>query len=169
MDAGCRVGGGGTPAGRLHGPAGQRRPPAAVSDALARFPGKVAMRVVNDRPPCLETPWRYFRHDLTPNEAFYVRWHLQAIPTAIDLKTWRLRVDGAVDRPLELSMDDLRRLGERRGGGRQPVLGQLPQPVRPEGRRGTVAERGDGQRPLGGGRARQGAAGGGSASETPCR
>jgi len=81
------------------------------NDALARFPGKVAMRVVNDRPPCLETPWTYFRSDLTPNEAFYVRWHLQAIPTAIDLKTWSLRIDGAVDRPLELSMDELRRLG----------------------------------------------------------
>jgi len=80
-------------------------------DTLARFPGKVAMRVVNDRPPCLETPWRYFQHDLTPNEAFYVRSHLQTVPAAIDLKAWRLRIDGSVDRPLELSMDDLRRLG----------------------------------------------------------
>ncbi len=84
---------------------------AGEGDTLARFPGKTAMRVVNDRPPCLETPWTYFRHDLTPNEAFYVRWHLQAIPMSIDLTTWRLRVDGAVDRSLELSMDDLRRLG----------------------------------------------------------
>ena len=114
------------------------------------------MRLINDRPTCLETPWRYFQHDLTPNEAFYVRWHLQTLPLAVDLKTWRLRVDGAVDRPLELSMDDLRRLGERRGRGRQPVLGQLPRPVRPEGPRGPVAERGDGQRALGGGRAGQG-------------
>ncbi|MGZ3433650.1 MAG: molybdopterin-dependent oxidoreductase, partial [Isosphaeraceae bacterium] len=89
----------------------QSESPAGGGDTLARFPGKAAMRVINDRPPCLETPWRYFRHDLTPNEAFYVRWHLQTIPTAIDLKTWRLRIDGAVDRPLELSMDDLRRLG----------------------------------------------------------
>ena len=90
----------------------QSESPAGGGDTLARFPGKAAMRVINDRPPCLETPWRYFRHDLTPNEAFYVRWHLQTIPTAIDLKTWRLRIDGAVDRPLELSMDDLRRLGD---------------------------------------------------------
>ena len=86
--------------------------PTVGGDTFARFPGKAAMRVINDRPPCLETPWRYFQHDLTPNEAFYVRWHLQAIPKAADLKTWRLRIDGAVDRPLELSMDDLRRLGE---------------------------------------------------------
>jgi len=46
------------------------------------FPGKAAMRLVNDRPPCLETPWRYFQNDLTPNEAFYVRWHLQALSPA---------------------------------------------------------------------------------------
>jgi DMSO/TMAO reductase YedYZ molybdopterin-dependent catalytic subunit len=93
---------GGRPQGAL--PEGQ-------GDAFARFPGKVALRVVNDRPPCLETPWRYFQHDLTPNEAFYVRSHLQTVPAAIDVKTWRLRIDGAVDRPLELSMNDLERLG----------------------------------------------------------
>jgi DMSO/TMAO reductase YedYZ molybdopterin-dependent catalytic subunit len=58
----------------------------------------------------LETPWPYFRHDLTPNEAFYVRWHLGAIPTQVDLRTWRLRVGGHVEHPLELSMDDLRRM-----------------------------------------------------------
>ncbi len=110
MDSGCGGGGGITPgAGCTNRP--RAEVPAGGSDTLARFPGKVAMRVVNDRPPCLETPWRYFRHDLTPNEAFYVRWHLQAIPMAIDLKAWRLRIDGAVDRPLELSMDDLRRMG----------------------------------------------------------
>jgi DMSO/TMAO reductase YedYZ molybdopterin-dependent catalytic subunit len=68
------------------------------------------MRVINDRPPNLETPWQYFRHDLTPNETFYVRWHLQFIPTTVDLRIWRLRVDGHVDRPMELSMDDLRRM-----------------------------------------------------------
>lgn len=80
------------------------------ADAPMRFPGKVPMRVINDRPPCLETPWEYFRSDLTPNEAFYVRWHLQVIPTAVDTRTWRLKVGGHVDRPLELSLDDLRRM-----------------------------------------------------------
>jgi DMSO/TMAO reductase YedYZ molybdopterin-dependent catalytic subunit len=85
--------------------------PAGGDDELARFPGKVALRLVNDRPPCLETPWRYFQHDFTPNEAFYVRTHLQTMPEAVNLEKWRLRIDGAVDRPLELSMNDLRRLG----------------------------------------------------------
>ncbi len=84
--------------------------PAAGLETYARVPGKVPMRVVNDRPPCLETPWSYFRTDLTPNEAFYVRWHLQAIPPPADLSTWRLTIDGAVERPLSLSMDDLKRM-----------------------------------------------------------
>jgi sulfite dehydrogenase (cytochrome) subunit A len=79
-------------------------------DTSPRFPGKVAMRVVNNSPPCLETPWEYFRFDLTPNDAFYVRWHLQFIPTTIDLRTWRLRVGGHVRKPLELTLDELRRM-----------------------------------------------------------
>jgi DMSO/TMAO reductase YedYZ molybdopterin-dependent catalytic subunit len=87
-------------------------PAAAVgADEPLRFPGKVPMRALNDSPPNLETPWRYYRDDLTPNEAFFVRWHLQFIPTTVDLRTWRLRVGGHVERPLELSLDDLRRLG----------------------------------------------------------
>jgi sulfite dehydrogenase (cytochrome) subunit A len=95
-------------------PAGCHRPAPALDeqppDAPMRFPGKVAMRVINDRPPCLETPWEYFRHELTPVEAFYVRWHLQVIPTAIDTRTWRLKVGGAVNKPLELSLDDIKRM-----------------------------------------------------------
>jgi sulfite dehydrogenase len=80
------------------------------AEPYMRFPGKIAMRVINDRAPCLETPWRYYREDLTPNEAFYVRWHLESIPTTVDLRTWRLKVAGHVDRPRELSMDELRRM-----------------------------------------------------------
>lgn len=77
---------------------------------LIRYPGKVPMRIVNDRPPCLETPWEFFREDFTPNRAFYVRWHLQALPTLVDLRTWRLKIQGHVRSPVELSIDDLKRL-----------------------------------------------------------
>jgi len=89
----------------------RKQVPQAASEAAetpVRFPGKVVMRVLNDRPPCLETPWEYYRHDLTPNEAFYVRWHLQFIPTTVDLRSWRLKVAGHVASPLQLSMDELR-------------------------------------------------------------
>ena len=79
-------------------------------DELLRFPGKVPLRALNNRPPCLETPWEYYRTDFTPNDAFYVRWHLQVIPTEVDTRTWRLHVSGAVDRPLELSLEELKKL-----------------------------------------------------------
>ncbi len=75
---------------------------------VGRFPEKVAMRMINDRAPQLETPWRYFAEDITPNEAFFVRWHYQPIPTAVDLRTWRLTLDGQVNSPLKLSMMELR-------------------------------------------------------------
>lgn len=83
---------------------------AVGQDELLRFPGKVPMRAINNRPPCLETPWEYYRTDFTPNEAFYVRWHLGVIPTEIDTRTWRLRVGGAVENPLELSLADLQKM-----------------------------------------------------------
>src|SRR5258708_37460420 len=46
---------------------------------LVRFPEKTEMIFLTDRPPQLETPIHYFRQDLTPNEAFFVRWHLEGI------------------------------------------------------------------------------------------
>lgn len=75
---------------------------------LVRFPEKSELILLTDRPPQLETPLHYFRQDLTPNEAFFVRWHLEAIPTLVDLRTFRLNVSGHVRKPLQLSMDDLR-------------------------------------------------------------
>jgi DMSO/TMAO reductase YedYZ molybdopterin-dependent catalytic subunit len=74
---------------------------------LAKFPEKDPLILLTDRPPQLETPLHYFREDLTPNEAHFVRWHLAGIPESVDLKTWRLQVSGNVTRPLKLSLDDL--------------------------------------------------------------
>lgn len=76
--------------------------------ALVRFPEKTEMILLTDRPPQLETPLHYFRQDLTPNEAFFVRWHLEAIPTSVDPGTFRLNVSGHVKQPLQLSMGELR-------------------------------------------------------------
>jgi DMSO/TMAO reductase YedYZ molybdopterin-dependent catalytic subunit len=74
---------------------------------LAQFPGKDPLILLTDRPPQLETPLHYFRQDLTPNEAHFVRWHLSGIPTEVDPKTWRLSLGGAVKHPLSVSLDDL--------------------------------------------------------------
>jgi DMSO/TMAO reductase YedYZ molybdopterin-dependent catalytic subunit len=47
---------------------------------------------------------------LTPNDAFFVRYHLSAHPTRIAPATFRLRVRGKVNTALELSLADLKRL-----------------------------------------------------------
>lgn len=77
-------------------------------DHLVRFPEKTELILRTDRPPQLETPLHYFRDDFTPNEAFYVRWHLEGIPTSVDPRTFRLQIDGHVERPLSLSVAELR-------------------------------------------------------------
>src|SRR5512133_1105263 len=77
-------------------------------EQLVRFPEKTDLILRTDRPPQLETPLRYFREDLTPNEAFYVRWHLEGIPTSIDPDNFRLQISGHVEKPLSLSLAELR-------------------------------------------------------------
>jgi sulfite dehydrogenase len=86
-------------------------PPGATSQPveMARFPEKTDLILLTDRPPQLETPLRYFREDLTPNDAFFVRWHLGLIPTTIDAATFRLSVGGHVETPLSLSLEELRK------------------------------------------------------------
>src|SRR5712692_6369017 len=74
---------------------------------LVRFPEKAELILLTDRPPQLETPLHYFRQDLTPNEAFFVRWHLEGIPTSVDLQTFRLNIAGHLKTPLSLSFHEL--------------------------------------------------------------
>src|SRR5271166_438602 len=78
------------------------------SRELVKYPQKTDLILLTDRPPQLETPLRYFQSDLTPNDAFFVRWHLSGIPTNVDLLTFRLEVNGLVQKPLSLSLSDLK-------------------------------------------------------------
>jgi sulfite dehydrogenase (cytochrome) subunit A len=80
----------------------------APSQTLARYPQKTDLILLTDRPPQLETPLRYFETDLTPNDAFFVRWHLSGIPTSVDVQSFRLEISGRVTKPLSLSLADLR-------------------------------------------------------------
>ncbi len=74
-----------------------------------RFPEKSAdLILLTDRPPQLETPIHYFRDDLTPNDAFFVRWHLANIPTTIDTRMFRLDIKGHVQNALSLSLKELK-------------------------------------------------------------
>ena len=71
------------------------------------YPQKLPLIRLTDRPIQLETPRHYFRTAFTPNEAFFVRYHLDEIPNEIDLSQWRLKLEGNFERPVELSLEDL--------------------------------------------------------------
>jgi len=66
--------------------------------------------VLTSRPPQLETPMEVFNDGLlTPNDAFFVRYHNAGIPTSIDGDKHLVKIGGnAVGKPFELSLDDLR-------------------------------------------------------------
>lgn len=84
-------------------------PSGPAPSATSPYDGKAADLLLHtERPPNLEMPARYFAHDLTPNDAMFVRWHESLLPTSIDEATFRLRVGGHVERPLELSLAELR-------------------------------------------------------------
>lgn len=75
--------------------------------AIVSEPQKAPLILLTDRPVQLETPRHYFLTPFTPNEAFFVRWHLDSLPNAIDLREWRLHVEGNVQKPLTFSFHDL--------------------------------------------------------------
>ncbi|MEO7873454.1 MAG: molybdopterin-dependent oxidoreductase [Bacteroidia bacterium] len=81
---------------------------AAVRDDTVNAAGKKGMILLTDRPPNLETPLRYFKEDYTPNDVFFVRWHLSGLPSSVDKDEFRLRVTGHVKKELSLSLADLR-------------------------------------------------------------
>lgn len=75
---------------------------------IVAFPQKRPLIVVTPRPPQLETPFNIFDNGVfTPNDAFFVRWHLAGIPESADASTHRIVVTGAVQRELSLSLQEL--------------------------------------------------------------
>ena len=81
---------------------------ADAPEMLVSPAGKDSMLLLTDRPPNLETPLKYFLEDYTPNNVFFVRWHLSSLPSKVDADTFRLRINGNVATPLELSLQDLK-------------------------------------------------------------
>jgi DMSO/TMAO reductase YedYZ molybdopterin-dependent catalytic subunit len=80
---------------------------AAVLDAL---PGKKPLIKLSYRPPNYETPISYFRTPMTPNDAFFVRYHLAHIPQ-VDETKWRLAVGGeGATSEIQLTLDDIRKM-----------------------------------------------------------
>jgi DMSO/TMAO reductase YedYZ molybdopterin-dependent catalytic subunit len=76
-----RLAGAGLPAGTIE------------SGTLETLAGKQPLLKRSFRPPNYETPVAYFDDAITPNERFFVRWHLMNIPE-LAAADWRLTVGG---------------------------------------------------------------------------
>lgn len=73
--------------------------------------GKEKLIVRSLRPEDLETPVSLLNTWITPNDLFYVRHHTNA--ARIDQqagKEWKVQIDGEVERPMAISLDELKKL-----------------------------------------------------------
>jgi DMSO/TMAO reductase YedYZ molybdopterin-dependent catalytic subunit len=68
-------------------------------------------KMVTTSPENSETPLESIHSWVTPNRLFFVRNHFEA--PAIDLPSWRLRVEGGVERPTEWTWEQLLALPQR--------------------------------------------------------
>jgi DMSO/TMAO reductase YedYZ molybdopterin-dependent catalytic subunit len=86
-------------------------PPGTRAEAvLDRLPGKRPLIKLSYRAPNYETPIEYFRNPITPNDAFFVRYHLSDIPV-LDAALWRLTVSGdGANGEVGLTLDDLKQM-----------------------------------------------------------
>ncbi|HZV33002.1 MAG TPA: molybdopterin-dependent oxidoreductase, partial [Verrucomicrobiae bacterium] len=76
---------------------------------LVAYPQKRKLIRQTARPPQLETPFAVFNESIiTPNDAFFVRYHLAGVPTSIDADAFRVKIAGNVSKPMEFSIADLK-------------------------------------------------------------
>ena len=73
------------------------------------FPEKRPLITYSDRPPLLETPRDTFTKSITPNDEFFVRWHMPKIPTHINMDTYYIHVHGEVKKRLYLTVEKLKK------------------------------------------------------------
>lgn len=87
--------------------------PEALAQEFAEgaLPGKRGVRVLSDRPVNAETPVTLLDDDLTPNDRHFVRNNGLVPERALkqSLAGWSLTLDGEVNRPLTLTLDELQR------------------------------------------------------------
>ena len=80
--------------------------PVALAEASI-IDGKDGLSLLNDRPLNAETPAYLLDDDITPTERHFVR-NNGLPPLEMDAANWQLIVDGLVNTPLSLSIEDLR-------------------------------------------------------------
>src|SRR5450631_2102596 len=102
---------------------------------MGTLPGKKPLIQLSDRPPNYESPIEYLRTPITPNDQFYVRYHLSDIPE-VKAEGYKIAVGGdGANTPIELTLADLKAMpaieiaavnqcsGNRRGLSKPHVAG----------------------------------------------
>lgn len=97
-------------------PFGRNLPAGFVPAALAQdtgldlMAGKQGLVLLGDRPLNAETPAHLLDDDVTPYERLFIRMNGLVPQTALDqdAEGWVLTIDGEVETPLELTIDDLK-------------------------------------------------------------
>lgn len=88
-------------------------PEALAQEAGARpkISGKRGLRILSDRPLNAETPVTLLDAEITPTEHHFVRnnGHVPQRAEQKDLTGWHLTIDGEVQRPLRLTLEELKR------------------------------------------------------------
>jgi sulfite dehydrogenase len=78
---------------------------------IVKYPQKRPMIGLTSRPPQLETPFSVFNENvITPNDAFFVRYHLADVPLDIDPEKFVVDLKGSVDKPMKLTLADIRKM-----------------------------------------------------------
>src|ERR1700679_4285959 len=78
---------------------------------LVKYPQKRPMIGLTSRPPQLETPFSVFNANIiTPNDAFFVRYHLADVPFNVDPDAFSIEIKGKVDRVTKLSLTDIKKM-----------------------------------------------------------
>ncbi len=111
--------------------------PAGVSSyvSMGTLPGKKPLIQLADRPPNYESPIEYLRTPITPNDQFFVRYHLADIPE-VKVEDYKITVGGdGADGTATLTLADLKAMpavevvavnqcsGNRRGLSKPHVAG----------------------------------------------
>ncbi len=84
---------------------------AAEAAGLTEIPGKRGLRILGDRPLNAETPVTLLHDEITPNEHHFIRnnGHVPERAEKKDLNGWSLTIDGEVNKPLQLTFDQLKK------------------------------------------------------------
>src|SRR5690242_7233024 len=81
--------------------------PAAKGPKLLEMDGKAKLSVLGDKPLVAETQAELLDDAVTPTDKLFVRNNGQVPDTAGDPKTWKIKVEGEVNTPLEMTVSEM--------------------------------------------------------------